>query len=71
MDALKYISHHSHYHQELFWGQFLKDLIAGVIVAIICSPLVDCSCHLPLVLIPNKGLYTAVVYQAFLFPFGR
>ena len=55
MDALKYIT------PKFFTtirnyskGQFLKDLIAGVIVAIIALPFVDCPLPLPLVSIPNK-----------------
>lgn len=64
MDALKYIT------PKFFTtirnyskGQFIKDLIAGVIVAIIALPL-----PLPLVSIPNK-VFTQQLLQAFLFPF--
>ena len=59
MDALKYIT------PKFFTtirnyskGQFLKDLIAGVIVLL----------PLPLVLIPNK-VFIQQLLQAFLFPF--
>ena len=68
MDALKYIT------PKFFTtirnyskGQFLKDLIAGVIVAIIALPL-SIALAIASVSIPNK-VFTQQLLQAFLFPF--
>lgn len=68
MDALKYIT------PKFFTtirnyskGQFLKDLIAGVIVAIIALPL-SIALAIASGVNPEQGLYTAVV-AGFLFLF--
>ena len=68
MDALKYITPKffttiSYYSK----GQFLKDLIAGLIVAIIALPL-SIALAIASGVNPEQGLYTAVV-AGFLFPF--
>ena len=68
MDALKYIT------PKFFTtirnyskGQFIKDLIAGVIVAIIALPL-SIALAIASGVNPEQSLYTAVV-AGFLFPF--
>ena len=71
MDALKYIT------PKFFTtirnyskGQFLKDLIAGVIVAIIALPL-SIALAIASGVNPEQGLYTAVVAGFFYFLFRR
>ena len=66
MDALKYITPKffttiSYYSK----GQFLKDLIAGLIVAIIALPL-SIALAIASGVNPEQGLYTAVVAGFFI-----
>ena len=66
MDALKYITPKFFTTIRTYSkGQFLKDLIAGVIVAIIALPL-SIALAIASGVNPEQGLYTAVVAGFFI-----
>ena len=65
MDALKYITPKFFTTiKDYSKGQFIKDLIAGVIVAIIALPL-SIARAMCFSVNPDQGLYTAVVAVVF------